>query len=159
MAAAIRERIERQLRTSLATISGVGTVYRWDGRGETSYATGDIFLRPLDDTRIDESMGNPGVFTNNLELEATAIIIVDQSSSDATRITQNTWLSLVESKLLADRYVNDGTRDLAVTLDIEAREAPEFNEGLAEATVRFSVMYQHDANNPNQLGTAIPESA
>lgn len=151
----IRERILRQVAADLATITGIGTVHRWDMRGANPLGNYDVVLICDEERLLSQGIGNPGLQIKSLPITIAVGFVHDQQHGLATDSMVNRWRARIQDKLADNRVIaeTDGPQ-LAIDSNVEEIDEADYDERV-NAALRFEVLYEHDGNSPYTLGTAI----
>lgn len=153
----IRERILRQIALNLGDMPEVGTVYRFDARGSTTYAALAGFVNEGDESAEPGAMGNPGTTIKTLAVLVALQLFADETASETTSMTRNRWIGRIERHFMEDVSLREkGSGDqLSEDLRVTAVPGPDYTEGDVSPAVLFEVRYQHDVDNPYQLTGVI----
>ncbi len=155
----IKERILRQLRTNAATITGIGTVRRWDTRAKTTPIHLDAIVAVSDETAEEGPQGTIGYTDKTLPVIVAVILFPNEASDDDSDWLRNRWQARLEQELMADPAIVEAVtlERLAIDTQITAIPGPDYAEGSLSAAVQVDVTYRHDRNSPYTLGTLITE--
>lgn len=162
----IRERIERRIIAIVQAISGIGTVYRWDGRSLRDPSSGlgvnssgeKIMLGHLDAVVFsdDESaapggLGNGGFTDKTLELSVQVNVQLAEDDTDSDAACVNRWALFLETALTADPRITASGVRLATDSRITRIENPPVTETQPETMVivRMEANYTHYRNDPS----------
>lgn len=145
----IRGRILDQIVSTLSSVSELGSVKRWDARGDqTPLLTGDVVVAGQD-TRPQRAICGP--VRDSMAVTIVLIQGVHDESANTTGIDNQRWQSLVKEALLAD--VN--LASLATVSLVELGIAPEYGQGEVACGVGMVVTWDHDEDDVTTLGTLI----
>lgn len=149
----IKERIERRIEAIVGAIAGIGTVERWDARGNTRDNLSAVIIAE-DEVAADGAQGNPGTTTNTLEVTVELLIAQAPKADDTESgsFVHNRWLGNLKAALTADeRLVEPDTSEpLAVDVRVTGTSQPPLEEGQSEffAVLVLEVTYDETRNNP-----------
>lgn len=167
----IRERIERVVRSRVATIYGVGRAFRWDMRGVIDPATGlavgsdgQALLQRVGDALVlgldENKLSGQGTAVTALELALQVQVKMGQDADETVTTSEllNRWLLRIERAVMANPEMWEGGTDgagvrLAVdTIVSHTRQGTSNGSvrggGEAIAAVDFVIEYQHFRNDP-----------
>ena len=155
----IRERILRQLRTNAATITGIGTVRRWDTRAKFTPIHLDAVVAASDETAEEGPQGTIGYTDKTLPVVVAVILFQSEASDDDSDWLRNRWQARLEQKLMANPAIIEAVTNqrLAIDTQISLIDGPDYAEGSLSAAVQVDVTYRHDRNSPYTWGTLITQ--
>lgn len=164
----IKERIERLLVEIVQKADGVGTVYRWDGRGlrdpDTGLATdaegqrislknGDLMVIAHDERSAEGGQGSVGTTLKTAKIEVQACIVISEDFPVPESFIVNNWLQQIEQLVMENSELTElgpsGER-LAIETTTTATYSPprEIGQREAIAGVEFEVQYSHNRDDP-----------
>lgn len=146
----IRERIMRQIVLLVEAIDGVGTVRRWDARGDSNPASLDVYVVSEDEAAAEGAQGSVGVTTKLLPVLVCCVLLQAEDDSDGTDYLRNKWAAKLEAAILADPKITEAVSAVPLAVDCRTTmvDAPELAAGLVNASVRIIVEYDHNRDSP-----------
>ena len=149
----IKERIERQVAVNLATITGVVSVKRWDGRDAVSLVPYQAFTI-VDDQKITEGPGG-SIGWHEVTLSLSAGVLLLHSAADATESSAavlNRWIGRLLINLTADPMLIEAVTGVRLVTDVRitGTRAPDWDDGRFAAVVDCEIDYRTLRTNPCQ---------
>lgn len=140
----LRERIERNIVATLAAISGIGTVERWDQRINTRAAL-SVVIRADDETAVRDEQAY-GTIMKYLPIDVAITLVQDEDGTAITSQLINRWLGYLEAALVADPQ----RTLLAHDTDVVGTAAPDPTTDQSEcvATLQIEIQYRHPKTDP-----------
>ncbi len=140
----LRERIERNVLATLAAITGIGTVERWDARSNTRSAL-SVVIRADDETAVRDEQPY-GTIMKYLPLDVAITLAQDEDGSANTSAIINRWLGNLEAALIADPRRGE----LAHDTDVVGTVSPDSSDDQPEcvATLQIEIQYRHPKTDP-----------
>lgn len=166
MSISIKDRILRQIRTNMATVTGVPVVVGYSSRGRWYDGAAWIERLPRDsmivlcqsDDPTEQAIGdNSAPITKRMRVACGILLNPDDDDSTSHDTLLRRWEALMENKARATPFVYEGSVQLAINSDVVDQPEPETAEGAREfvPVVTIQVDYMHDRDDPTSLGTAI----
>jgi hypothetical protein len=156
----IRERIARQIVSDVESIAPVGsTVHRWDMRpAQLQLNHLDFVVRSFGETVSEELAGHDYVMKS---AQYTVAVALRQPDNDIenTEYLAHKYLADIEAAVISNEgLVSDDVR-LAIDVNTTDLSGVLYSEAehLAEASITFTVHYQHDRDNPYVYSGTITE--
>ncbi len=155
----IKERILRQLRANVATITGIGTVRRWDTRAKFTPIHLDAIVAVVSESGEEGPQGTIGYTDKTMSAVVAVILFQSEASDDDSDWLRNRWQARLEEKLMADPAIVEAVtlERLAIDTKDPTHIEPDYAEGSISAAVQVDVTYRHDRNSPYKYGTLITE--
>lgn len=146
----IAERIERQVALTAAGIVGIGSVYRWDARGITQYASGDCVVTWTGDNASEDAQGSTGYSMFTMGLNVSVVVHPQESGSLATGSEVRRWVGRIHKTLMANPFQLEGTSTTELALDtrIIASGPMTFDDGRVQAAVQLEIDYRTNRDDP-----------
>lgn len=141
----VREGIERDLVRVLKAITSIGTVERWDARGNTR-SNLSLVVKPDDEevfAKVENVLGATG---KALLVELDLMIVQDGDGTKTTSEIASDWLGRIETAVLADeKYLG-----VAQFTDVVSINAPDSFTDQPEASVGLGIriQYRHVKGDP-----------
>lgn len=152
----IRERIVRQWKANVATITDVtiGTVYRWDARvDQTHYQPSDIWITV--DSIDYEQEEQVAVVNQTITLRVAAYVPVPDDGTLATASIADRWMSAIEKILFSDRTTveTNTAKKLSYDMRLDSAEVAELQDGVTHVAVSAKVFFRTIRSSPYESGT------
>ncbi len=157
----IKERIERQLKTNLATISGIGSVERWQANGQPHRQDLTCYVVP-DDEIYEGGEQESGLYVVRLPIEIALLQRQAKDDTEDSGFKHNRWLKLLHQKVMADTNLTETTTNALLALDIQVTGTsnpisetgqPEFYT-ILEIEVTYEINRENPTLNPHVAAVA-----
>lgn len=165
-AISIKDRILRQIRTDMESVTGVQMVVGYSFRGRWYDGANWVERLPRDsmvvlcqsDDPIEQAIGdNSAPVTKRMRVACGMLLRPDEDDTTSHDTLLRRWEALMENQARATPFVYEGSVQLAVNSDIVDAPEPETAEGQREfiPVVTIQVDYMHDRDDPTAMGSAI----